>query len=77
VTTNPKEAHVDDMTEAMVRSALFAAGLSPSEEEIASLVEAYADYRAGIDSLYAVAETRYASPALTFSATPVFADWSE
>ena len=50
---------------------------SVSEGEVASLVEAYADYRAGIDSLYALPETRYASPALTFSATPVFADWSE
>ncbi|HEX4244835.1 MAG TPA: hypothetical protein VHY77_04650 [Acidimicrobiales bacterium] len=68
---------MEDLTEAMVRSALFAAGLSPSEEEIASLVEGHADYRAGIDSLYAVPETRYASPALTFSATPVFADWNE
>jgi hypothetical protein len=77
VTTNPKEAHVEDMTEAMVRSALHAAGLSPSEEEIASLAEGYGDYRAAIDALYAVPETRYASPALTFSATPVFADWSE
>ncbi|HEX4219964.1 MAG TPA: hypothetical protein VHZ02_16420 [Acidimicrobiales bacterium] len=68
---------MEDTTEAVVRSALFAAALSPSEEEVASLVEGYADYRAGIDALYAVPETRYASPALTFSATPIFADWSE
>jgi hypothetical protein len=77
MTTNLKEAHMEDRTEATVRSSLVAAGLSPSEEEIASLAEGYADYRAGIDSLYAVPETRYASPALTFSATPIFADWSE
>lgn len=42
-----------------------------------SLVATYADYQAGVESLYAVPETRYASPALVFTAAPVFADWAE
>jgi hypothetical protein len=60
-----------------VRSALAAAGLSPSDDEVAVMVEGYADYRAAIDALYAVPEARYASPALVFSASPVFVDWAE
>jgi len=50
--------------------------LAPSEEEIAGLVAGYEDYQAGIETLYAVPETRYASPALIFNAAPVFADWA-
>ncbi len=65
-----------DATEITVRSLLAAAKLAPSEEEIAGLVAGHEDYQAGIESLYAVPEARYASPALTFSATPVFADWT-
>jgi hypothetical protein len=66
-----------DETEITVRSLLTAARLEPSEEEIASLVESYAEYRAGIDLLYAVPEARYASPALIFNAAPTFADWAQ
>jgi hypothetical protein len=65
------------MIEAKVRMAMIAAGLSPSEEEIESLVATYADYQQGVESLYADPETRYASPALIFNAAPVFADWAE
>jgi hypothetical protein len=66
-----------DATETTVRSLLAAARLAPSEEEIAGLVAGYEDYQAGIESLYAVPETRYASPALIFNAAPVFADWAQ
>jgi hypothetical protein len=68
---------MEDMTETKVRVAMLAAGLSPSDGEIDSLVATYADYQAGVESLYAIPETRYASPALVFTATPVFADWAE
>ncbi|HWE69111.1 MAG TPA: hypothetical protein VG205_02045 [Acidimicrobiales bacterium] len=68
---------MDDMTETKVRMAMVAAGLAPSDEEIESLVATYADYQAGVESLYAVPEARYASPALVFNAAPVFADWAE
>jgi len=64
-------------TDITVRTLLAAAGLTPSAEEIASLVDAYPRHKAGIESLYAIPETRYESPALIFNPTPVFADWSE
>lgn len=64
-------------TELTVRTFLAAAGLAPSEEEVAALVAAYPRHKAGIESLYAVAETRYESPALIFNPVPVFQDWSE
>jgi hypothetical protein len=63
--------------ETTVRTLLDAAGLRPSQEELATLVAAYPEYKAGIESLYAIPETRYAAPGLIFSATPVFADWAK
>jgi ABC-type nitrate/sulfonate/bicarbonate transport system substrate-binding protein len=63
--------------EGTVRSALAAAGLSPSDDEVAVMVEGYADYRAAIDALYAVPEARHASSALVFNAAPIFVDWAE
>jgi len=60
-----------------VRAALAAAGLSPTEEELAGLVAGYPAFRARIDALYAIPETRYASPALVFDPAPVFTDWSD
>jgi hypothetical protein len=68
---------MDPTTETTVRSALVAAGLSPSEEEITSLITTYADFQAGVETLYAIPETRYASPALIFNAAPTFANWDE
>jgi hypothetical protein len=65
-----------EATESTVRALLAAARLSPSEDEVAGLVAMYPDYRAGIEALYAVPETRYANPALVFDAAPVFADWA-
>jgi hypothetical protein len=62
--------------ELTVRTLIAAAGLSPSEEEIATLIAAYPEHKAGIESLYAIPEARYAAPALIFSPTPVFADWA-
>ena len=62
--------------DATVRTLLGAAGLKPSEEEIATLVAAYPAHKAGVESLYAVTEARYGAPALVFSATPTFADWA-
>jgi hypothetical protein len=64
-------------TEVTVRMLMAAAGLAPSEEEMAALVASYPAHKAGIESLYAIPETRYESPALIFTATPVFADWAE
>lgn len=62
---------------AIVRDALAAAGLSPSDEEVAGLVAGYPDWKARIEALYAIAETRYASPAVVFDASPTFADWTD
>jgi len=47
----------------------------PKAEEVAKLVEAYPLHKAGIESLYAVPETRYEVPGLIFSADPPFTDW--
>jgi hypothetical protein len=68
-------SNVNIDAELTVRAMLTAAGLSPGPEEITSLVQAYARHKAGIESLYAIPETRYESPALIFDPTPVFADW--
>ena len=68
---------MSDNVENTVRTLIAAAGLSPSEEEIATLVAGYPQHKAGIESLYAIPEARYAAPALVFSATPIFADWAE
>jgi hypothetical protein len=62
--------------ESTVRTLLAVAGLTPSEPEIAVLVEAYPSLRAGVEKLHAVAEARYGSPALIFDPTPVFAEWA-
>jgi hypothetical protein len=63
--------------ETTVRTLVAAAGLTPSEEELATLVAGYPGYKAGIESLYAIPEARYAAPGLIFSATPTFADWAD
>jgi hypothetical protein len=62
--------------DATVRMLLAEAGLPASEAEIAALVAAYPEFRAGVESLYAVEDARYASPALHFDAEPTFADWA-
>jgi hypothetical protein len=64
-------------TEVTVRTMLAVAGLEPSEEEISALISAYPRHKAGIESLYAIPETRYESPALIFDPAPVFQDWSD
>ena len=61
--------------ETVVRMLLGEAGLPASEAEIATLAAAYPAFKAGIESLYAVAEARYESPALHFEVSPVFSDW--
>jgi hypothetical protein len=64
-----------DEIEDTVRTLVAEAGLNPSDEEISTLVAGYPALKSGVESLYAVAEARYAAPALVFSATPVFAEW--
>jgi hypothetical protein len=54
---------------------LHAAGLPATEAEIDGFVAGHETWAAGIESLYAIPECRYESPALTFTATPAFADW--
>lgn len=61
--------------ETTVRTMLDAAGLPASEEEIEGLVRAYPDFKAGIESLYAVTDARYESPAMHFDPDPTFEDW--
>jgi hypothetical protein len=58
-----------------VRAMLAEAGLRPDEGEIQALVAAYPAFKEGIESLYAVEEARYESPALRFDPNPTFADW--
>lgn len=61
--------------EIAVRSALRAAGITPSEEEIEALVAGYGRVRGMVDLLHAVPAARYESPGLHFNPTPVFAEW--
>jgi hypothetical protein len=61
--------------ETVVRTMLGEAGLPVTEEEIAVLVGTYADFKAGVESLYAVRGSRYESPALHFDPRPAFSDW--
>lgn len=58
-----------------VESLLTAAGLAPSADELAVLVAQYPSHRTGVELLHSLPELRYESPALTFTATPVFSDW--
>lgn len=63
--------------EAAVREMLTAAGLSPSQDEIAAACAAYPEFRGSVDALYDVAEARYADPALRFRAADTArVDWA-
>jgi hypothetical protein len=63
--------------ESAVRGMLAAAGLSPSEDEVAALCDGYPSFRASVDALYEVAEARYADPALRFRAADTArVDWA-
>jgi hypothetical protein len=52
----------------LVPELLRAAGISPSEEEIAMMVAQFPGRAAAIESLYAVPEARYEEPGLVFHA---------
>jgi hypothetical protein len=60
---------------AIVTTLLGQAGLPASPDEIDGLAGAYRRLKAGVESLYAVADARYESPCLTFNPDPTFADW--
>jgi hypothetical protein len=63
--------------EATVRGMLAAAGVSPSQDEVAALCDGYPAFRASVDALYEVAGARYADPALRFRAADTArADWA-
>ncbi len=66
----------DPAVMATVATLLANAGLRPTPEEMSGLVGAYSAQAAGLAALWAVPEARYESPALHFTATPRFADWS-
>jgi hypothetical protein len=54
--------------EIIVPALLEAAGLNPSEQEVAGFIEAYPKMRATADALYAVPGVIYESPTLIFRA---------
>jgi hypothetical protein len=54
--------------ETTVRALLQMSGVTPSEEEIASLVVAYAHTRVMVDSFYSMPGVRYEEPAVIFDA---------
>jgi hypothetical protein len=63
--------------ETLIAEMLAAAGLSPSEPEVAAMAETYAELRTAVDALYEVPGARYADPALRFRAADTGrADWS-
>jgi len=62
-------------TEATVRALVAAAGLSPSEAEMAALIAGYPELRSRMDTMHALTEARYESPSLVFDPEPTFAEW--
>jgi hypothetical protein len=59
---------IDDET--TVRALLQLAGVTPSEEEVATMVAAYPATRAMVESLHAMLGVRYEEPAVIFDARP-------
>jgi hypothetical protein len=62
-------------SEATVRAFVAAAGLTPSDAEMAVLIAGYPELRARMDTMHRLAEARYESPSLVFDPDPMFADW--
>jgi hypothetical protein len=60
---------------AAVDAMLAAAGLAPSADERVALTAMYAQFKPGVEALYAVPEARYEAPALVFQAAPKLAEW--
>jgi hypothetical protein len=61
--------------EQLVVAMLTAAGISPSPEEIASLVDAYPRFKGMVDAVHGVEAARYEDMCLTFQAEASFTDW--
>lgn len=59
-----------------VRALLDAAGLAPSDEEVAELEREYLIVRQMVALLYSADTTRYESPGLIFDPDPQFAEWN-
>ncbi|HTF49530.1 MAG TPA: hypothetical protein VK735_18970 [Pseudonocardia sp.] len=53
----------------LVPALLRAAGISPSEEEVAAMIADFPGRAAAIETLYAIPEARYEEPDLVFRAT--------
>ena len=64
-----------DGTEVTVRALVAAAGLEPSQRELATLIAAYPQLRARMDAMHKLTEARYESPSLVFNPDPTFIDW--
>ena len=60
----------------IVTAMLSAAGLSPSAQETAALINSYPMVKGMVDTIYAVDAARYENMCLTFQAEAVFADWA-
>ena len=60
---------------ARVKGLMELAGLPASEHELEQIAASYPLTRRQIASLWAMAETRYAEPALIFQAEPALAPW--
>jgi hypothetical protein len=56
--------------ETTVRALLQMAGVTPSEQEVAALIEGYEGTRAMVSALYAMPGVRYEEPAVIFDARP-------
>ena len=60
---------------ALVKMLLASAGVPATDLEIELVTSQYGKLREMIGMLYAVEEARYESPAMHFTATPIFAEW--
>ena len=61
--------------ESTVRELFAAARIPASDTEVAGAAAALPGVQAGVESLYAVPEARYADPALRFRAEVADVDW--
>lgn len=61
--------------EVLVRNLLATAGVPATEEEIALVITNYERLKSMVNTLHAVSEARYESPAMHFVPTPTFAQW--
>jgi hypothetical protein len=66
---------LDPKTVATLDAMLDAAGIVATPAEREQLLAMYAQFKPGVDAMYALPEARYEAPALVFQAEPKLTPW--